>query len=368
MGGFGSGRTSGFSGRGTVEGCRSLDINILGRNGWLVDGWKGGVSWSSDREVVASIRLHTEGERVHLTYRVQVSGGDWEDIQESVRTVRVACRYGGSRPYFLCPGLVDGVVCGRRVAKLYAAGRYFLCRHCYRLSYTSQREDELDRANRRANNLKQRLHPRRIARLLEARAEGDDNALARDEPLLATLAAASLRARTALGPDAGQRWQRLGDRVEPQIAGADPEASPRVPQHGGMSLHADVAVPARDRRRLERLCRYVARPPLAHDRLEEWSDGRLALRLKTRWRDGTTHILMQRRAARAPRPAHPPAAGPPGSLPRRTRPLRQRPRAHRARAAAGTGTRRTPGRRANLRGEPGAGGNGPWGPEGQQPH
>ncbi len=61
-----------------------------------------------------------------------------------------------------------------------------------------------------------------------------------------------------------------------------------------MSLHADVAVPARDRRRLERLCRYVARPPLASDRLDERPDGRLALRLKTRWRDGTTHILMER--------------------------------------------------------------------------
>ena len=61
-----------------------------------------------------------------------------------------------------------------------------------------------------------------------------------------------------------------------------------------MSLHADVAVPARDRDRLERLCRYVARPPLAHDRLEVRPDGRLALRLKTRWRDGTTHILMER--------------------------------------------------------------------------
>jgi hypothetical protein len=34
--------------------------------------------------------------------------------------------------------------------------------------------------------------------------------------------------------------------------------------------------------------------PLADDRLEERSDGRLALRLKTRWRDGTTHILMRR--------------------------------------------------------------------------
>lgn len=62
-----------------------------------------------------------------------------------------------------------------------------------------------------------------------------------------------------------------------------------------MSLHAEVGVPARDRRRLERLCRYVARPPLANERLEERPDGRLALRLKTRWRDGTTHILMERR-------------------------------------------------------------------------
>jgi hypothetical protein len=61
-----------------------------------------------------------------------------------------------------------------------------------------------------------------------------------------------------------------------------------------MSLHADVAVPARDRRRLERLCRYVARPPLANDRLEEHPDGRLTIRLKTRWRDGTTHVLMKR--------------------------------------------------------------------------
>ena len=59
-------------------------------------------------------------------------------------------------------------------------------------------------------------------------------------------------------------------------------------------MHADVAVPARDRRRLERLCRYVARPPLASGRLEERSDGTLALRLKSHWRDGTTHILMER--------------------------------------------------------------------------
>jgi len=134
---------------------------------------------------------------------------------------------------------------------------------------------------------------RRITRLLASRADGDDDALARDEPLLATLARASLRTRIATGPHAGERWRRLGDRVEPQDTDDDPEASRRVPEQGGMSLHAEVAVPARDRRRLERLCHYVARPALASDRLEERPDGRLALRLKTRWRDGTTHILME---------------------------------------------------------------------------
>ncbi len=139
---------------------------------------------------------------------------------------------------------------------------------------------------------------RRIHRLIERRAGDDEDALARDEPLLALLAAASLQTRIATGPEAGMPWRRLGDRVEPAESGGTPgdsDASPRVPRYGGMSLHADVCVPARDRARLERLCRYVARPPLAQERLEERSDGSLALRLKTRWRDGTTHILMEQR-------------------------------------------------------------------------
>jgi ribosomal protein S27AE len=135
---------------------------------------------------------------------------------------------------------------------------------------------------------------RRLQRIVAKRAAEDEDALARDEPLLAVLAAASLRARSTSGPNEGERWRRLGDRVEPTTWNDDLEASRRIPQHGGLSLHAAVAVPARDRRRLERLCRYVARPPLSNERLEEHPDGRLALRLKTRWRDGTSHILMER--------------------------------------------------------------------------
>jgi hypothetical protein len=61
---------------------------------------------------------------------------------------------------------------------------------------------------------------------------------------------------------------------------------------GGVSLHANVAVPAGDRRRLERLCRYVARPPLATERLARLPDGRLLYRLKHRWRDGTRQVVF----------------------------------------------------------------------------
>ncbi len=92
--------------------------------------------------------------------------------------------------------------------------------------------------------------------------------------------------------------------MEPEEGGAD--AAAKVPERcvreGGMSLHADVALPARDRRRLERLSRYILRPPICLDRLEAQPDGRFSparrsVQLQAQdpfWRDGTTHILMER--------------------------------------------------------------------------
>ena len=106
---------------------------------------------------LASINLRAEANRLHLNYRVRMGGGEWEDVAETVRIVRVACRFGGARPYFICPGVVNGITCGRRVAKLHGPGRYFLCRHCYHLGYASQVEDPWDRVLRRANKIRQRL-------------------------------------------------------------------------------------------------------------------------------------------------------------------------------------------------------------------
>lgn len=109
---------------------------------------------------------------------------------------------------------------------------------------------------------------RRVLRGLErCSLESGDDPRAEDDPLLATLTAAPIRSRIATGPDASRPWRPLGDRVEsvgpPPAEGMPPPA--RFVREGAMSLHADVAVPANDRRRLERLARYVLRPPLAED-------------------------------------------------------------------------------------------------------
>ena len=64
---------------------------------------------------------------------------------------------------------------------------------------------------------------------------------------------------------------------------------------------------AGQRKTLERLCRYITRPALANDRVQVNASGQVELKLKTPWRDGTTHQVMsplefmQRLAALVPR-------------------------------------------------------------------
>jgi len=70
-----------------------------------------------------------------------------------------------------------------------------------------------------------------------------------------------------------------------------PRPAPRCSTALGVSLHANVCIPARDRLRLERLCRYCARP--ASERLSLLPDGRLLYSLKHPWRDGTAHVVFE---------------------------------------------------------------------------
>jgi hypothetical protein len=53
---------------------------------------------------------------------------------------------------------------------------------------------------------------------------------------------------------------------------------------------------ADDRQALEQLCRYITRPALANERVQTNAAWQVVLKIKTAWRDGTTHWGLQARA------------------------------------------------------------------------
>jgi hypothetical protein len=77
---------------------------------------------------------------------------------------------------------------------------------------------------------------------------------------------------------------------------------------GGFDLHAGIVVRAGDRERLERLCRYTLRPPVADSRLRLDAEGHVWVALRHQWSDGTTHLrfdavaFLERLAVLVPRP------------------------------------------------------------------
>ena len=82
----------------------------------------------------------------------------------------------------------------------------------------------------------------------------------------------------------------------------------KLARANGFSLHAGVAAKAHQRHKLERLCRYIARPAVSTERMALTQQGNIRYTLKTPYRDGTTHIVLEpldfiaRLAALVPKP------------------------------------------------------------------
>lgn len=120
---------------------------------WAASSWQ----WSRDGKQFASANVQSSQYQVVLRYRVSHAGGDWQDVEEPVAITWTRCFFGGVRPWFVCPAVVNGVPCRRRCAILYSGGGIFACRRCYNLAYQSQREDYGHQAMRRAQAIRQRL-------------------------------------------------------------------------------------------------------------------------------------------------------------------------------------------------------------------
>lgn len=152
----------------------------------------------------------------------------------------------------------------------------------------------------------------RVARFLERRGilERDEGSSyltldGLEEDPLQEIHAHSVTYHVAIGPEKGRKvftLQTIPPKPEPSQDNA------RVAKLNGFSLHAGVAAKAHQRKKVERLCRYIARPAIAEKRLSMTSTGKVRYELKTPFRNGTTHVIfepldfMARLAALVPKP------------------------------------------------------------------
>ena len=113
---------------------------------------------------------------------------------------------------------------------------------------------------------------------------------ASDEDPTNQLLGSSITYRIAVGPQQGRKVYRL--QTLPDI-GSDNLSKTVVGEVSGFSLHAGVATRVNERAKLERLCRYITRPPVSTKRLSMTRNGRVRYELKTPWRNGTTHVIFE---------------------------------------------------------------------------
>lgn len=94
-----------------------------------------------------------------------------------------------------------------------------------------------------------------------------------------------------MGPHQGRKAFTL--QTLPPSTDTDDPYELALAKAAGFSLHCGVAAAAHQREKLERLCRYISRPAIAIERLSLTREGNIRYRLKTPYRDGTTHIVLE---------------------------------------------------------------------------
>ncbi|HLD70031.1 MAG TPA: hypothetical protein VJA17_04620 [Candidatus Omnitrophota bacterium] len=138
-----------YSSRWTVEECKSITIKFLNKHHYFNGSVRwGGMNWSRNGEQTGSIGFvvsTVEGDEYIRFQYTQTDRHTQEktELDYNVRLVWTPCHFGGRRWWFICPLVVNGYACNRRVGVLYlASGKYFGCRHCHNLTYQSSKEHD----------------------------------------------------------------------------------------------------------------------------------------------------------------------------------------------------------------------------------
>lgn len=122
---------------------------------------------------------------------------------------------------------------------------------------------------------------------------GAVTAVQRVDALAACYSAAALGVEVS-GARAGQPALRLVQGDGAQATSDAPVADEPVAEVRGINLYGKQWIDGRDRKQLERLARYITRPPVAQERLSLRPDGTLLLEFKKVWNDGNCETCTSR--------------------------------------------------------------------------
>lgn len=132
-----------------AERCLRIDARRWAREGLFAYGQLGLWVWRDADTLEETSRIGYRGESGAITLDFTVNG---EPVKQFIRELRTPCNFGGSRSWFACPR------CTRRVAVMFLRGSAgFMCRHCGRVVYASQSDDDIGRTWRKQHKAEAKL-------------------------------------------------------------------------------------------------------------------------------------------------------------------------------------------------------------------
>ncbi len=133
--------------KGKAEHCLRLNLNKVRQAGLLRSGASGIWAWHRDGNQIGTVGLRCLDGLLRVECQI-----DGSEAGHAIPLDFTPCFFGGVRPWFRCPS------CFRRTGVLFLrGGAPFRCRHCARLAYSCQSEDEIGRTWRRQIKIEGRL-------------------------------------------------------------------------------------------------------------------------------------------------------------------------------------------------------------------
>jgi len=155
---------------------------------------------------------------------------------------------------------------------------------------TPTRAETADIARRIADRIERIF--KKHGRSFDEPADAEPTELQLTHPALGACYDAAAQGIAVSGERAGKPMLRLMTGDAEQATASDLPEEP-VAEVRGINLYGRQRIDGRDRRQLERLCRYITRPPIAQDRLSTRPDGSLLLEFKKAWKDGSGGLVLE---------------------------------------------------------------------------